>query len=307
MTSQSYEIKKPIFIIGVPRSGTTMLLRIFCKHPDLAWFSHEDLKFLIPLKEQEKLKKKFLKMKENNEAIPRNEGSLFVFGLDQGRPLEGTSKVPIEAESFWGRYIKSYQTEIPSDKKQELKKILGEVLRSQDKFRFLNKAPTNTVRIFAIKEIFPDAKFINIARDPRSVIASMLIRTKNEGKFSIDWAIKEKKMNFENSLKNNELVKYYSQGYNEITNYISEFLKQHNSENFITIIYENFLLNPEENLKKLLDFCELEEPESLSQMMPRKLKDTTEKWKKELTEDDQQKIFDIVQDSIDNMKYPFKL
>ena len=199
MTSQSYEIKKPIFIIGVPRSGTTMLLRIFCKHPDLAWFSHEDLKFLIPLKEQEKLKKKFLKMKENNEAIPRNEGSLFVFGLDQGRPLEGTSKVPIEAESFWGRYIKSYQTEIPSDKKQELKKILGEVLRSKDKFRFLNKAPTNTVRIFAIKEIFPDAKFINIARDPRSVIASMLIRTKNEGKFSIDWAIKEKKMNFENS------------------------------------------------------------------------------------------------------------
>ena len=307
MTSQSYEIKKPIFIIGVPRSGTTMLLRIFCKHPDLAWFSHEDLKFLIPLKEQEKLKKKFLKMKENNEAIPRNEGSLFVFGLDQGRPLEGTSKVPIEAESFWGRYIKSYQTEIPSDKKQELKKILGEVLRSQDKFRFLNKAPTNTVRIFAIKEIFPDAKFINIARDPRSVIASMLIRTKNEGKFSIDWAIKEKKMNFENSLKNNELVKYYSQGYNEITNYISEFLKQHNSENFITIIYENFLLNPEENLKKLLDFCELEEPESLSQMMPRKLKDTTEKWKKELSEDDQQKIFDIVQYSIDNMKYPFKL
>ena len=307
MTSQSYEIKKPIFIIGVPRSGTTMLLRIFCKHPDLAWFSHEDLKFLIPLKEQEKLKKKFLKMKENNEAIPRNEGSLFVFGLDQGRPLEGTSKVPIEAESFWGRYIKSYQTEIPSDKKQELKKILGEVLRSQDKFRFLNKAPTNTVRIFAIKEIFPDAKFINIARDPRSVIASMLIRTKNEGKFSIDWAIKEKKMNFENSLKNNELVKYYSQGYNEITNYISEFLKQHNSENFITIIYENFLLNPEENLKKLLDFCELKEPESLSQIMPRKLKDTTEKWKKELTEDDQQKIFDIVQDSIDNMKYPFKL
>ncbi len=304
--SQSYEIKKPIFIIGVPRSGTTMLLRIFCKHPDLAWFSHEDLKFLIPLNKQKKFRKKFLKMKEKNETIPRNEGSLFVFGLEQGKPLEGTSKIPIEAESFWGRYIKSYQSEISFDKKLELKKILNEILTIQGKSRFLNKSPKNTVRIFAIKEIFPDAKFINIARDPRSVIASMLIRTKNEGHFDINWAIKNRKINFLRRLQNKESIKHFAESYKEITDYIFEFLKQQGSEDFITIIYEDFLSNPEKNLKKLLDFCELKEPETLSKMMPKKLRDTTEKWKKELTEDDQQIIFDIVQDSIDKMKYPFK-
>jgi len=162
------------------------------------------------------------------------------------------------------------------------------------------------VRIFAIKQVFPDAKFINIARDPRAVIFSMLTRIKNEGEFNIDWAIKEKKINFKSSLKKNNLIKYYAQGYKDITEYTLEFLGHQNSENLITIIYEDFLKNPEKNLKKLLDFCELEEPESLSQMMP-KLIDTTKKWKNELTEDDQRKIFDTVQDSIDKMKYPFKL
>ncbi|MDH3501137.1 MAG: sulfotransferase [Nitrosopumilus sp.] len=304
----NYEsIKKPIFIIGVPRSGTTMLNIIMSMHPDLAWFSHEDLKFLIPLDEQEKFCKKFLKMKENNEKIPRTEGSLFVFGLNQAKPLEGTSKIPIEAESFWRRYIQFYESKISSDKKRDLKKILNKILLTQGKSRFLNKAPQNTVRIFAIKQIFPDAKFINIARDPRSVISSMLTRTKNEGQFNIDWAIKENKLNFQNSLKNNELIKYYAQGYKDITNYTLEFLKQQNSENFMTIIYEDFISKPEMSLKSILEFCELKVPEPISQMMPRKIRDTTEKWKTELTQEDQQKIFDIVQDSIDKMKYPFKL
>jgi len=115
------QIIKPIFIIGVPRSGTTLIYRILCKHPDLAWFSHEDLQFLIPKKTQENLKKRFTKMKENNEKIPRNENSLFVFGLKQGNPLEGTSKVPIEAETFWVNcFGREYITDVSEDKKNEI-------------------------------------------------------------------------------------------------------------------------------------------------------------------------------------------
>ena len=37
-------IKKPIFIIGVPRTGTTLLYNILCGHEKLAWFSNEDIK-----------------------------------------------------------------------------------------------------------------------------------------------------------------------------------------------------------------------------------------------------------------------
>jgi len=47
-----HKILKPIFIIGVPRSGTTILYRTLCLHPDVAWFSHEDLQFWIPKEKQ---------------------------------------------------------------------------------------------------------------------------------------------------------------------------------------------------------------------------------------------------------------
>jgi len=33
------EIEKPIFVVGVPRSGTTLLYRLLGQHLDLGWFS----------------------------------------------------------------------------------------------------------------------------------------------------------------------------------------------------------------------------------------------------------------------------
>ena len=41
------EIYKPIFLIGVPRSGTTLLNNIICRHKDLAWFSQNDLNLVF--------------------------------------------------------------------------------------------------------------------------------------------------------------------------------------------------------------------------------------------------------------------
>jgi len=35
------EIKKPIFIVGVPRSGTTLLYTLLAQHPELGWFSKD--------------------------------------------------------------------------------------------------------------------------------------------------------------------------------------------------------------------------------------------------------------------------
>ena len=39
------KIKKPIFIIGSGRSGTTILYRLLCLHPDLCWFSNYSNRF----------------------------------------------------------------------------------------------------------------------------------------------------------------------------------------------------------------------------------------------------------------------
>ena len=36
-------IEKPIFIVGVPRSGTTLLYTLLAQHKDLGWFSRDTM------------------------------------------------------------------------------------------------------------------------------------------------------------------------------------------------------------------------------------------------------------------------
>jgi len=308
------QIIKPIFIVGVPRSGTTMLYRMLCKHPDLAWFSHEDLQFLFPKKRQEKLKKKFTKMKENNEKIPQNEQSLVVFGLKQENPLEGTSKIPIEYETFWLRcFGREYITDVSEDKKNEIIQTIQKFLEREKKIRFLNKSPNNSKRLYVLKKIFPDAKFINLVRDPRSVISSMLVRQELEGKFNVRIPIKNKtlrrvsllKQKFLSDIKKFDAVDNYSNAYNQITEVIHEFYVQY-PDNFINVIYEELLAEPEKIVTKILEFCELEKHPNLKDIIP-KIKKTQKNWKEKLTSKDEQKIFKIVKSSIKKMNYPYDL
>ncbi len=309
------KILKPIFIVGVPRSGTTMLYRMFCRHPELAWFSHEDLQYLYSKDTQEKLKKKFIKMKENNEKIPRTEESLFVFGLKQGTPLPGTSKVPIEAESFWSNcFGRKYVTDISDDKKNEVIQGIQTILENQKKIRFLNKSPGNSNRIFAFKKIFPDAKFINIAKEPRSVIASMLTRREQEGQFNVDHPFRNKPISkIKSFLKKKNLpssnvfdaTKDYANSYKEITEILYDFSKS-NHENFITVIYEELLAQPEKEINRLLEFCELEKPMTLDDLIST-FEETQSKWKEKLSENDEKNIFKIIKPSIKKMNYPYKL
>ena len=308
------KIVKPIFIVGVPRSGTTMLYRILCRHPNLAWFSHEYLKFWLPKEIQEKLKIRFTKMKENNEKIPKNEQTLFVFGLKQGVPLPGTSKVPIEAETFWVNcFGREYITDVTDDKKNEVKLFVQKVLEQEKKSRFLNKSPQNSMRIFALQKIFPDAKFINIARDPRAVVASMLTRLEQEGSFNMGIPLRNissgkisyLKQKFLSSSKDFDPINDFSKKYQEITENINDFFKSY-PENSTNIIYEELLAEPEKVISKLLEFCELELPSNLKELIPT-IQETKDKWKEKLTKYDEKKIFGIVKSSIKKMNYPYKI
>ena len=38
--TDNIKIEKPIFIIGLPRTGSSMLQNLMCSHPDLAFISH---------------------------------------------------------------------------------------------------------------------------------------------------------------------------------------------------------------------------------------------------------------------------
>lgn len=295
-------IKKPIFIVGPPRSGTTITYSMLCAHPDLAWFSTNDIKYWIPKKNIIKIKNyHFLHHKPLTGEI-----RLLINGPDK----PGDNRIhlppelqPIEGNSFWNRIFKGWPKEdIPKHAKNEIRKVISCTLTRQNKTRFLNKAPLHSTRLFVLKNIFPDAKFINIIREPRATIASMLKRHEQEGGFASDiWPIKNK-----SKYEKFDLIQKYTWLYAEVIDSSYEFQEQDHEKNFMTVIYEEFIKNPKETLSKILNFCELRFPDSLEDMIP-PIHETSHKWKERFSPEDQKKIYDLVQPSLQKIKYSYKM
>jgi len=89
------EIYKPIFIIGVPRSGTTLLYNIMSNHSELAWFSQNDISNLYTddFLRFYKLRKRLFDIRNlpsKHRLIP-NYDVIF--------------DIPIEFSSFWNHFI----------------------------------------------------------------------------------------------------------------------------------------------------------------------------------------------------------
>ncbi len=295
-------IKKPIFIIGVPRSGTTLVHSILCNHKDLAWVSDEDLgKWLLPI-EQFQIDSLYKWLKTNNKKIPMSEEALFVFGKDLGdglkhfgTPPKDSTKIPIEGEILWREIFgTNYVEDITNEKKIKLGKEILSITKNQKKTRFICKAPNNSFRLFAIQKIFPDAKFINMARDPRAVVSSMSKRYEEEGEFDIGMY---EKTTSDVKFQSLEPIEKFAWFYKEFTDAIEKFSTQ-NKNSVLTIYYENLIQNPTSVIQNILEFCSLSIPVPIDDMSSTIQQNSLDKWKKNLSQEDIEKISNIVSGSI---------
>ncbi len=128
----------PIFIIGSPRSGTSVLAWALHQHPAL-WTSLESNLFLYMFR----------------------EGQLeTVFQTARDRP-EGTwlAEHHVEQPEFLG-YLGLGLNALWTN-------------RSGGK-RWIDQTPANTAIVASLADLFPDALFLHILRDPRRVVHSML-------------------------------------------------------------------------------------------------------------------------------------
>jgi len=157
------EIKRPIFIVGSPRSGTNVFYYKFAQHPALAWVSN------------------ITKKLPDSIMLTR---LLMMFRNDHR---------PTEAKNIWGRYSRgdddflAAEHATPSAKKF-MRKVVSNHLKLFNKPRFVNKYPRNSVRIEFLNAIFPDACFIHVIRDGRAVAHSILrAREKHENQF---WGVR---------------------------------------------------------------------------------------------------------------------
>jgi len=147
------EIEDRIFIVGCPRSGTTLLQSIVASHPEVIsfpeshffeylYFNHFPLGII-----NKKPKQKLIEFFESTDYLNLGEVSF---------PLE-------EIKGF------------VADKRlaQRFIDFLDSKAMSQDKRKWVEKTPNHIICIEYIKKLVPQSKFIHIIRSGKDVIASL--------------------------------------------------------------------------------------------------------------------------------------
>ena len=255
-------IRKPIFVMGMARSGTTFLTNILNQFKTVSSAEYKDMPFInIPLLWN--LLSKFYYYK--NKSYKRFHNDNININLTSPDSFEEIIWRNISEKKFGPNY------------KNFINKIL--FLRKGD--RYLAKNNYNISRINTLKKIFPDCKILVIFRNPYETVKSLLkinnliMEKKNFTEISDyldlnghnEFGNKKKFINprndadYENKLSNLWKQRKYEEAYilewNEIySNILKNFIVK-KDKNVHLINFENLLNEHESNLEKLCDFIEL--------------------------------------------------
>ncbi len=151
------DLRKPIFIIGPHRSGTTILQQILCLHSSIATPRiYSDILDMSPI-----LSKKWVR---------------YFFHEKGGRGIDSIIvdfDSPQEAQGLLLRYFYDNLLYNPTTE-DGISNYMRKLLYLEGKTRFLWKVPYLTIKIQETHSLFPDAQFIYLHRDPVTCINSKL-------------------------------------------------------------------------------------------------------------------------------------
>ena len=151
-----FESDRPIFIIGCPRSGTTLLQLMLHSHPRIA--VAPETRFVIPAYFHRKVYGD-MREPENRRRLAQwiatGKGTKFhELGLDRDEFVEAAVHAPGSLGSVIGTAFAEYA-------------------RRFGKPRWGDKRPSYFQHVGTLRRMFPDAQFIHLIRDGRDCVASL--------------------------------------------------------------------------------------------------------------------------------------
>ena len=201
-----------VFILGAARSGTTLLRLLINNHPGIAC-----------LGETQFFHHNYLQLSNNSEKnisifsnIFRTESELPGF-LDDKELLKGLTE---------NKTIASY-----------FNVLLSAYAKKLGKNKWAEKSPSHILRIELIKRLFPDAKIINIKRNPYSSAISRFQKLKKK-------------------YFNNFSLFFYLKYLKKVDKIVSDFERE-NKDSILTVKYEDLSENPKVVLEKIFTFLDV--------------------------------------------------
>lgn len=157
----------PIFVVGVPRSGTTLLAAMLAGHHKLS--CGPETRFFHFLA---KTSRTFLEDADLGDTID------FLFSLDlAGQPVP--NHYGLSAEK-----LRSYLRTRPLTVSTLLSSMTEQFMLSEGKSRWVEKSPEHLLYVEWIRRAFPESPIIRIVRDPRDVALSLTKVPWGPGSFS---------------------------------------------------------------------------------------------------------------------------
>ena len=233
---------KQIFVVGNSRSGTTMMGRILNNHLDI--FTFKELHFFGQLwsekdKEQKINKIESIKLFSKLLCIQK----FGIFQQDNPSQFDEVSKSVLEQDIY--TRIKIFNL--------FLKYSVGQNNSSIS----CNQTPRDVFYINEILENFPEAKIINMMRDPRDILLSQKNKWKRRYLGASSIPFREAVRSYFN---------YHPITISKIWNTSVSAALSKNSNNIISIQFENLVENSEKEIKKLCLFLGIHFSEDLLQV-----------------------------------------
>ncbi|KYK21323.1 hypothetical protein AYK21_05015 [Thermoplasmatales archaeon SG8-52-2] len=245
----------PVIIIGHWRTGTTYLHELLSKDPQFCsvtlWNTLLPDSFLIlnPLK---KFFSNFLPKKRPMDEIK----------VDIDGPYEEEAGIAVISpwSFFHGlhfprnaeeQYLKSMHFKGLNNKeimqwKENYLKFMKTVTFSNNGKRLLLKNPANSTRIPMLLELFPNANFIHIYRNPYKVYLSTIkMRNRVLDKLSLQNASKK------------EIENQVIENYKRVMNSLFKDVKQISKNKIVEVRYEDLVADPKKQVKKIYEKLKL--------------------------------------------------
>ncbi len=167
-------LEPPLFLLGAPRSGTSLLYKGLCLHPEVAYVSNWTRQFpgVPALSALNRLGRRFPAARQR--AWFSEDSNAYVH-LGRRSLSQRLFPMPAEGEPVFAHCgigseppISASSTEV-----HKLRRAFASMVRFDGGRVFVNKRIANNWRIPLLVEAFPDARFVNIVRDGRAVASSL--------------------------------------------------------------------------------------------------------------------------------------